>query len=37
MTETIKIESEAKMYVLGKEIYAKNNLYDSWKCSCGTR
>jgi len=35
--QKIEIESEVKMYILGKEIYAKNNLYDSWKCSCGTK
>lgn len=35
--QKIEIESEVKMYILGREIYAKNNLYDSWKCSCGTK
>jgi len=31
----IEVVSEAKMYVLGKEVYAKEGLYHSWKCSCG--
>jgi len=35
--QKIEIESEVEMYISGKEIYTKENLYDSWKCSCGTR
>ncbi len=34
--QEVKLASETKMYILGKEIYSGENLYDSWRCSCGT-
>ena len=33
--DTLKIISDVNFYVLGKEIYSTNDLYDSWRCSCG--
>ncbi|HID94714.1 MAG TPA: hypothetical protein EYP53_01475 [Candidatus Latescibacteria bacterium] len=30
-----KITGDVEMYVIGKDIYSEESLYDSWVCSCG--